>query len=531
MIKAASIDGGAPLHYLDSKGGIKGIAVRVLDEIAKMTGLVFEYELYDSIADALESDADIFFGLTPHYTPPDMILSQPYLKSQTILFANSSLNPNELVDKRYAALEGGDLPEGVMEENAIYFANRRDTLNAVETGKADYGYGNEFSVAFYTLQNGYKNILTVPLGKESREYSIGFSKEDAILLSIINKSIEAIDESQMQTFILDVASRVERKIDFSMIVDAYGKEILSVTVVLIGILLFSAITNIRAYNQVKLQNKRYELISNISNECLFEYCIGSNHLKLSEKCGEIFGGREKTNEATEKLKAALLEGSSSKGISTIRLPIADNELGVFRVISSNIYGENKKLYSIIGKLIDITEEMAEKKELIAKAQIDGLTSLYNPTTTKKLIIKSIKNKAKGIMDAFILIDCDKFKSINDTFGHLTGDEGLKCISDSLRLTFRETDIIGRIGGDEFCIYMKDIPSKNFVRSKCEDLIEFIQKRNQDLNISVSIGIAFVKTKDKYENIFKQAETALYLVKDMGGGQVAVYDKDKQILMN
>jgi len=42
---------------------------------------------------------------------------------------------------------------------------------------------------------------------------------------------------------------------------------------------------------------------------------------------------------------------------------------------------------------------------------------------------------------------------------------------------------------------------------------------------------FVKTKDKYENIFKQAETALYLVKDMGGGQVAVYDKDKQILMN
>ena len=119
VIVAASIDGGAPLHYIDSKGEIKGIAVSVLKEIADMTGLIFEYRLYPSIEDAFSSDADIFFGLARKYTPAGMVLSQPYLKSETVLFYNSSLDSNELEDKRYADIEGGDLPEGVKEENTI----------------------------------------------------------------------------------------------------------------------------------------------------------------------------------------------------------------------------------------------------------------------------------------------------------------------------------------------------------------------------------------------------------------------------
>ncbi len=211
-----------------------------------MTGLVFEYKLYDSIYKALKSDSDILFGMTHNYAPAGMVLSQPYLKSETILFMNSSLDSKQLDDKTYAALKGGNLPEGIKEENTIYYDTREETLNAVEKGKADYGYGNAYSVVFYTLQNNYKNIVTIPKGKESREYCIGFPKENDILLSIINKSIDAIDESQMQTLILDVTSHIERKITFSMVVENYGGEVFSIVFLVIGVLLFSVIVNIRA---------------------------------------------------------------------------------------------------------------------------------------------------------------------------------------------------------------------------------------------------------------------------------------------
>lgn len=163
--------------------------------------------------------------------PVEMVLSRPYLKSETILYINSSLDSDRLDDKIYAAVKGSTLPKGIKEENSIYFDTREESLDAVETGQADYGYGNAYSVAFYTLQNGYKNIVTIPKGKESREYCIGLLNENELLLSIINKSISAIDENQMTTMILDATSHIDRKITLSMIMDAYGKEIFIVILV------------------------------------------------------------------------------------------------------------------------------------------------------------------------------------------------------------------------------------------------------------------------------------------------------------
>ena len=526
VIKAASIDGGAPLHYRDSKGVIKGIAVSVLEEIASMTGLAIDYELYDSISKAANSEANILFGVTKEYAPPGVILSVPYLESETILYYNSQLDPKQLSNRRFAAIEGGILPEGILEENTLYFNNREDAIAAIEAGQADYGLGNAYSLAFYTLQNGYKNIVTIPTGKKERAYCMGLTRDDKVLLSIINKSIKAIDNSRMQTLILDTASQVEKKITFPMIMEAYGGWIMGIIILAVVVLLFSVFSNIHSKTLYKMENRRYQLLAHISNESLFEYWIHSGNLEISDKFMQTIDMEQKGEEVTKLLTETLTAWGkeSSNGIKmTIKLPLAAGGMGVFRTVCSYIYDEKGKPYSIIGKIIDMTEEVKEKEKLITKSQRDGLTGLYNSATAEDLITRSIAGRAEDRKDAFIIADCDNFKNINDTMGHLKGNLALQTISKALQLTFRQTDIIGRIGGDEFCVYMRDIPSAEFVQAKCRQLNDLLEKLNEEFALKLSIGIAILDGENTYNGLFNQADDALYHAKRKGGAQIVIFD--------
>lgn len=527
VLKAVSIDGGAPLHYKDSKGQIKGIAVSVLDEITDLTGIIFEYYLYDSISDALDSHYDVVFGLTKEYLQPGIVLSKPYLESETVLCFNKSVDPKNLDGKRYAGIEGGTLPGGIEEGSALYFNDREDTINAVEWGHADYCIGNAYSLAFYTLQNGYKNIITIPTGSEERSYCMGVKLGDEILLSIINKSIDAIDPKRMDMLILDVASQVERKITHSMLISAYGREFFILVLFVIVVLLYSVFTSISAKNRYEVENKRYQILTQVSNECLFEYHIDTDLLDISHKFSEMFDIPDEKEEITSLLKKAIsgFHGDIfDRNIHTIRIPLSNGKLVVLKIVFSAIKDSSGNPFSIVGRLSDISKEEAEKEELISKSQLDGLTGLYNAITTKGYIIKSMNSKNSDAIDALIIIDCDNFKSINDNYGHLKGDLALQNISKGLRQTFRQTDIIGRIGGDEFCIYMHNITSTDFVRSKCRQLSNHIKKLNQEFHISISMGIAVWMDEVTYEELFKQADTALYQAKKDGGSQIVVYDQ-------
>ena len=121
-------------------------------------------------------------------------------------------------------------------------------------------------------------------------------------------------------------------------------------------------------------------------------------------------------------------------------------------------------------------------------------------TTKKLITESIVKKENKDIDAFILIDCDDFKSINDTHGHLVGNQVLESISKIMKLTFRKSDICGRIGGDEFCIYVKDIPSIEFVHEKIQELRVQLKEVSTVESASVSIGIVLFNFNDVSNHI-------------------------------
>lgn len=89
----------------------------------------------------------------------------------------------------------------------------------------------------------------------------------------------------------------------------------------------------------------------------------------------------------------------------------------------------------------------------------------------------------------------------------------------MKSNFRQGDIVGRVGGDEFCVYMKDIPSSDFVYNKCQEILDLMDKIDEDFKVTLSIGVKIVRKPGKFQYLFHQADEAMYLAKRKGGNGI------------
>lgn len=164
--------------------------------------------------------------------------------------------------------------------------------------------------------------------------------------------------------------------------------------------------------------------------------------------------------------------------------------------------------------------------MIKYAQTDALTGLCNKETTKLRTDELLSEDSEGT-HAFLIIDMDGFKQINDVHGHATGDIVLQIFGHLLKNTFREGDILGRIGGDEFVVVMKNVQTKDIATKKAGELLAKTQgykiEELQGKNISISIGISMApQDGDCYMDLYKRADQALYQAKRTGKGRVCNY---------
>lgn len=129
-----------------------------------------------------------------------------------------------------------------------------------------------------------------------------------------------------------------------------------------------------------------------------------------------------------------------------------------------------------------------------------------------------------------MIDTDNFKQINDTRGHMIGDVVLSEIASGMKKIIRSSDIVGRIGGDEFIIFMKGIPSPETAKAKAKELVtmfhQLFSEEKNSVNVTCSIGIAISPRDGKtFKEIYSNADKALYQAKDQGKDQYVIYDAD------
>ncbi len=161
-----------------------------------------------------------------------------------------------------------------------------------------------------------------------------------------------------------------------------------------------------------------------------------------------------------------------------------------------------------------------KEKLTYDATHDVLTGLYNRSAYEVLFADADQQHV-----ALLILDVDKFKHINDNYGHNIGDEVLKRVADVLRQSFRSTDIICRMGGDEFVVIMTRMNSslRQMVLNKIEQVNVMLQNPEDGLPpVSLSVGVAFSDRRNPEGDLFKDADTALYRVKAAGRCGCAVF---------
>lgn len=175
---------------------------------------------------------------------------------------------------------------------------------------------------------------------------------------------------------------------------------------------------------------------------------------------------------------------------------------------------------------DIEDEKRKEAQWRYKAERDLLTGVYNHSTIVSMINAKLK-AAPDVKHAFIIMDLDNFKDINDLYGHMYGDLVLKNVSAQLCECFKEHSIIGRIGGDEFVVFLSDLHDQISVISQCEKFCDDLSSSTytylKNAHISVSIGLAFYdKNQLCFDDLYHKADIAMYYGKYNGKNQCSVY---------
>ncbi len=307
---------------------------------------------------------------------------------------------------------------------------------------------------------------------------------------------------------------------------------------------FTDITDLKnLQTQVQSEKKKYEIVEELSESILFNYDVVNDVFESSSKMLRSLGTKTRYENAIENFTygnvidhrdvpefiAALSNGLSGKKINVFDARIINNRgEGIWHRIKFSVVSDSKgNPVNFIGTLSDIDKEKKEKTRLIVQAQTDQLTGFFNKISTSLKISEIIKEQPDE-NGAMFLIDLDDFKELNDTYGHREGDVFLKEFTAKLNLFFRSTDVLGRVGGEEFVIYVNGVgDTTHLIEEKAEQIEKICHSillpGADNREFSCSIGIArYPQDGKNYTELYERADKAMYSVKHNGKNDFAFY---------
>lgn len=302
-------------------------------------------------------------------------------------------------------------------------------------------------------------------------------------------------------------------------------------------------TSKTAQQELQISEERYRVIMEKTDSVIFEWNMRTGTAQFSDVwCGKIGHSAVQKGFPESMTAQAILHPEDRARFLHLCARISDggryaeDALRIWkqpggyvwcRVCLTAIWDKGGRPCRAVGVMLNIDREKREMQRIRDRAEHDSLTGLYNKGATEQKIRSFLENEGKKGVHALLIIDIDNFKTINDSQGHLFGDSVLASIAAVIGACFRITDIVGRIGGDEFVVFLKNVRSKSNIQEKARQVCQaFRQLRMQDgrkAAISGSIGIALCEHGNKgYEKLFQMADNALYSAKKRGKNRYDFY---------
>ncbi|WP_040195570.1 transporter substrate-binding domain-containing diguanylate cyclase [Candidatus Soleaferrea massiliensis] len=521
-----------PFQYLSEEGGFRGIATDLLETVSQKTGLKFECVGVDTTEElyrkAGAGEIDMVASMPYDYDlarDQELSMTRPYLTTQYVLLSNRS-NESITEEDREAQVEMNVYPRG-RSGKVVYYDTIESCIQAVETGGADYTVVDAYTAQYYINQPRFDNLRLVQQESQPRRICLGVVKStQRELLSILNKAIVTMPEEDIQGIInqnviqrqpLSMMDIIRENPMESLLV--VGGFLLLVIAGLLVILRQRAKMN----KKTSLELKKHFRVYALMNEYFYEYDFQADELLLSippknEKSKPELVVCKAQNEQERQFQEPFMQliRSQEDGVREVCLRYLDGQYHWLRIALETVYDDDKPAYAL-GKIHVIDDEQKEKDALLRKAQLDSLTQLYNAETCRNMVKESLAELREQENGALILVDVDHFKQINDTYGHMRGDETLVRISKLLRDNFRDEDIVGRPGGDEFLIYMRRIKNRQALSEKCAALCACVRALDLEdgVHLSISVGAAMSECGDAYNALYQCADQALYRAKEQG----------------
>lgn len=286
---------------------------------------------------------------------------------------------------------------------------------------------------------------------------------------------------------------------------------------------------------------KYQFFASMSKEIQFEYNEHTEILSLSEWGANQLGLPELIvhpleNEVLHQVISAedyldlhqrLRQATPANPVvnRTYLLQVHGQERR-FKVVARPLWvGEEvTEMTGTIGKLLDIHDELEELDTFRRLAVQDSLTKLHNHMAAREMI-EAVLDSAKGKTHTMLLFDLDDFKSANDRYGHLFGDEVLKYVASKVLDSISSQDIAARMGGDEFLIFSA---VEEGIGPMVDHYYQALTDCYRGFTISLSMGIAFFPQDGAdYETLFRSADQALYAAKKNGKQQYRFYNASMQ----
>lgn len=324
----------------------------------------------------------------------------------------------------------------------------------------------------------------------------------------------------------------------------------------------SEVLSTRTLWLLEREREKYRIVTELSGDIVFSYDMGTDTLEFSEKYHTVFGRDIRVPHAAENVLQSPYIHEDDRSLIPARLggltpqyPQCRLELRImtaegvyewFEVYAHALWDADSdyECAGYLGKLVNIQERKAENWLLREQAQSDVLTGLDNRGRVEERVSAALNSEPEAAA-ALLFMDIDNFKAINDHYGHLTGDAVLRGVAAAIRGRVRDSDVVGRVGGDEFVIFLRNVSSEADVARKAGELCSLdnvalgLEKAVGDapgsaagagfVDISCSVGVAMSPRDGAvYSELLARADQALYAAKERGKRQYAFYRQDKTL---